>query len=327
MAIGVAAKTLADISDDLQLTVVVLGEIQVFRANAQRDRRADTLACTVDRQADARSGVQFHLATGAVDAAEFAFEKAHFRRAEKACDEQVGRMVIQLQRRTDLFDLAAIEHHHLVGQGHGFDLIVSHVNHGGLQLFVQARQLQTRLHAQRGVEVGQRFVEQKDFRVAHDGPADGHTLTLTSRQLLGFAFQQRAELQNARGFIDLSLDLGLVATGQVQRKGQVLAHGHVRIQRVGLEHHRQVTLGWSDLGDVAAIEFDGARGHFFKPGDQSQQGGLATARRADENHELTVFYVQIDTFDDLVTVKAFLQIADAQVSHVGLLLVLGAGAI
>lgn len=63
VAIGVAAKTLADISDDLQLTVVVLGEIQVFRANAQRDRRADTLACTVDRQADARSGVQFHLAT------------------------------------------------------------------------------------------------------------------------------------------------------------------------------------------------------------------------------------------------------------------------
>ncbi len=99
----------------------------------------------------------------------------------------------------------------------------------------------------------------------------------------------------------------------------------MRIQRIGLEHHGQVALGRGDLRDVTAIEFDGSRRHFFKPGDQPQQGGFAAARRPDEDHELAVFHIQVDTLDDLVTVKAFLQIADAQVSHVGFLLVLWAG--
>ncbi|MDG6404751.1 hypothetical protein QCD79_34590, partial [Pseudomonas quasicaspiana] len=37
-----------------------------------------------------------------------------------------------------------------------------------------------------------------------------------------------------------------------------------------------------------------------------------------KDREFAVFHVQIDTFDDLVTVEAFLQISDAEVSHGGL---------
>ena len=68
--------------------------------------------------------------------------KAHLRRAEKARDEEVGRMVIELHGRADLLDAPAVEHHHLVGQGHGLDLIMGHVDHRGLQFPVQARKLQ-----------------------------------------------------------------------------------------------------------------------------------------------------------------------------------------
>jgi len=51
----------------------------------------------------------------------------------------------------------------------------------------------------------------------------------------------------------------------------------VRVQGVGLEHHRQVSLGRADFGDVAAIEFDGAAADFFQAGDQPQQRGFTAA--------------------------------------------------
>ncbi|MNO93619.1 hypothetical protein D3C76_852220 [compost metagenome] len=62
--------------------------------------------------------------------------------------------MIEIQRRADLLDLAAIEYDHFVGHGHRFDLIVSHVDHRGLQFFVQAQQFQAHLHPQGGIEVG-----------------------------------------------------------------------------------------------------------------------------------------------------------------------------
>ena len=134
---------------------------------------------------------------------------------------------------------------------------------------MQARQLQAHLHAQGRVEVGQRFVEQKDLRVAHNRPANRHALALAARELLGLALQQRPQLKDACGFADFALDQLLVHAGQVQGKRHVLAHAHVRVQRVGLEHHGQVAFGRGDFGDIAAIEFDGAFSDFFQAGDQA----------------------------------------------------------
>ncbi len=48
---------------------------------------------------------------------------------------------------------------------------------------MQFLDLGAHLHAQLGVEVGQRLVEQEDLRIAHDRPAHRDALTLTARQL------------------------------------------------------------------------------------------------------------------------------------------------
>nr|GEX10615.1 hypothetical protein [Tanacetum cinerariifolium] len=318
VAVGVAAQTLADVGNHRQLAIAFVGQFKVLGTDTQSNRIADALLRVGEGQQHFRAGVEGDFTGRRFDAADGALEKAHLRRAEEPCDEQVGRVMIKLQRRPDLFDATAVEHDHLVGQGHGFDLIVGDVDHRCLQLLVQARQFQSGLNAQGSVKVGQRFIEQEDFRVAHDGATDGYALALTARQLLGLAFKQRAEFENARGFVDLFLDFILGRTGEVQREGQVFADGHVRVQGVGLKHHRQVALGRSDLGDLAAIKLDTAAGDVFQAGDQAQQGGFAAARRANENHELAVFHVQVDAFDDLVAIEAFLQISDCQVSHDGL---------
>ncbi len=223
--------------------------------------------------------------------------------------------MVQLQRRADLLDTAAVQHNDFVRQGHGFDLVVGHVNHGRLQFFMQARQFQAHLHAQGGVEVGQRFVEQKDLWVTHDRAADGHPLTLAAGQLLGLALQQRAEFENARRFADFAFHQLLVHAGQVEGKRHVLAHAHMRVQRIGLKHHRQVALGRGDFGDVAAIEFNSAFGDFFKARDQTQQGRFTAAGRADEHHEFLVVHFQVNALDDGKAFEAFLQILDFQVGH------------
>ncbi len=51
-------------------------------------------------------------------------------------------------------------------------------------------------HAQCGVEVGQRFIEEEYARIADDGAADGNTLALAAGELLGQTIKERCQLQH-----------------------------------------------------------------------------------------------------------------------------------
>ena len=91
--------------------------------------------------------------------------------------------------------------------------------------------------------------------------------------------------------------LGLRRLPHLEPVAEVLAHGHVRVERVALEHHRDVALARRGVGDVAAADRDRARRRLLEPGDQPQQRRLAAAGRADEDHELAVLDVQADVVD------------------------------
>ena len=64
-----------------------------------------------------------------------------------------------------------------------------------LRLAVQLRDLGAHVHAQLGVEVRQRLVEQERAGLAHDGAADRDALALAAGQLPGLARQQRRNLE------------------------------------------------------------------------------------------------------------------------------------
>ncbi len=85
-----------------------------------------------------------------------------------------------------------------VRHGHGLHLVVGHVDEGGAQALVQLADLGAGLHAQLGVQVRERLVEQEDGRVAHDGAAHGHTLALAAGELLRLAVEQLADAQDVR---------------------------------------------------------------------------------------------------------------------------------
>ena len=80
---------------------------------------------------------------------------------------------------------------------------------------------------------------------------------------------------------------------------------HVRVERVGLEHHGEPALGRGHLVDRLAV--DAARSPpviCLEPGDHAQQRGLAAAGRADEDHELAVVDLEVDAVDDLDRAEA-----------------------
>ena len=89
-------------------------------------------------------------------------------------------MVENFLRCTDLLNITVAHDDNAVAEGHGFGLVVCNIDKGGVDPFTQFDNLGTHLVAQFGVEVGQRLVHQKDLRVAHNGTADGNTLTLTA---------------------------------------------------------------------------------------------------------------------------------------------------
>ncbi len=108
-----------------------------------------------------------------------------------------------------------------------------------------------------------------------DGAANGDALALAAGQFLRPALHQWAEFQDARGLIDLSRDLVLRHPGKTQRKAHVLAHVHMRVKCVGLEHHGDAPFGRIDVVHALTADLEFAGSDRLEAGDQAQQSRLA----------------------------------------------------
>ena len=279
--------------------VGIAADLEVLGPQAQRDLVAGLGARGVHVGADGRTVAQPQHRVIGRGADELGLDEVHLRAADEAGDEEVVRMLVQLQRRADLLDLPGAQHHDAVGQRHRLDLVVGDVDHRRLQVLMQLRELIAHPHAQRGVEVGQRLVEQEHLGLAHDRAADGHALALPARQVLGLALEQVLDVQDARGVAHRAVDLVLRYLGQLQPERHVVVQVHVGVERVALEHHRDAALGRRHVVDQAAADAHLAAGDVLQPGDRAQQRRLAAARRADEDHEFAVPDLQVDAMQDL----------------------------
>ena len=112
-----------------------------------------------------------------------------------------------------------------------------------------AGDLGAHLHAQLRVEVRQRLVHEERCRLAHDRPTHRHALALTAGKLARLAVEVLLELEDCRGLANAGVDLGLGYLGELEREADVVVHAHVRVQRVVLEHHRDVAVFRLDIVD------------------------------------------------------------------------------
>ena len=133
--------------------------------------------------------------------------------------------------------------------------------------------------------------------LTHDGAAHGDALTLATRERLRLAAEVRLEVEQLRGLEHARGALLLVDAGDLEREAHVLGDGHVRVQRVVLEDHRDVAVLRRDVGDVAVADEDVALVDLFEAGEHAQRRGLAAAGGADEDEELAVGDLEVQLVD------------------------------
>src|SRR6185295_12852330 len=127
--------------------------------------------------------------------------------------------------------------------------------------------------------------------------------------------QEGLQLQYARGPADPCFDVGRRETLDPQPVGHVLVHRHVRIERIVLEHHRNVpVLGLEPVHHPAA-DHDLARSDRLEAGHHAQQSRLAAPGWTDDHHELAVLHLHRDAVDHLQAAVALLDVAERKLGH------------
>jgi hypothetical protein len=183
------------------------------------------------------------------------------------------------------------------------------------QALMQFLDLGAHRHAQLGVEVGERLVEQEHLWVAHDGAPHRDALALSARQLPGIALQQRGQRQDFGGALDAIGDLVRLGTAQLERKAHIVGDRHMRIERVVLEHHCNVALFGLDIVDDAVADRNRARGDIFQAREHAQQGRLAAAGGTDQHDELAVLDRNRHAVQDLEIAERFSHVANLDRRH------------
>jgi hypothetical protein len=136
-------------------------------------------------------------------------EEVHRRAADEAGHIGVGRAGPDFHGCRDLRGVALVHHHQPVAERHRLHLVMGDEQGGDAEAALQAPDLGAHLHAQLGVEVGERLVEQEQLGLAHDGAAHGDALALPAGKLARLALQQGADAEQVGRFLHAALDLGL----------------------------------------------------------------------------------------------------------------------
>jgi hypothetical protein len=95
--------------------------------------------------------------------------------------------------------------------------------------------------AQLRVQIGKRFVKQKDPWTSDDRATHGNPLTLSAGELLWTSVEQATEAQDVRNVFDRSADGLCGFFADPQWKGNILCHRKMWIERIVLEHHAHIS--------------------------------------------------------------------------------------
>jgi hypothetical protein len=87
-----------------------------------------------------------------------------------------------------------------------------------------------------------------------------------------FAGEKWQQAKSPRHVLDAPRDLVGSDVAPAQTEGQIVAHTHMRVERVRLEHHGDVAIFGRDLVHDPAVDRDLARSNRFKTGDHAQDG-------------------------------------------------------
>src|SRR5688572_32371631 len=116
-------------------------------------------------------------------------DQVHARTSNKASDEQIGRIVIDLGWSAHLLNFSGGHDDDPVTHRHGLDLVVCNVDSGGMDTKMEAFDLRAHGFAELGVESTKGFVHEERGGAADEGTGEGDTLFVTAAQFAGASVQ------------------------------------------------------------------------------------------------------------------------------------------
>ncbi len=246
-------------------------------------------------------------------------ESVHSRpRREHAAKERPGALFLwiaeDLARRPFLEDHPFVEEADLVGDFAREVHLVRGDDHGHADLREVADELQDLAHELR-IEGARDLVEQHQLGIHGERPHDRDALLLPAREaigeLLGLVEQADAVEQLVRA------RLGVVPRLPARlawRERDVLEHGHVREQVVGLEDDADLLSQLVDVrllgGQVVPVERDRAGVDRLEQVDAAEQRRLARAGGADQADDVVQAHLEADVLEHLVVDKRLPDVLD-----------------
>jgi hypothetical protein len=200
--------------------------------------------------------------------------------------------LVQVLRDVDLLQLPFPHHDDPIAHGHRLDLVVRHVHRRRPDLTLDAGDLGTHLHAQLRVEVRERLVHEEDTGIPDDRSSHRNPLPLAARERSRPTLHEVRQPEHTRDLGYPLRDLLLRDLAHLQAECDVVRNRHVRIERVVLEHHRDVTLARKHVVGDRVANTDRSLRHILEACDHPERGRLPTAGRADEDHELAVAHLE-----------------------------------
>src|SRR5579872_847731 len=230
--------------------------------------------------------------------------------ADEACDERRSRPAIELVRRRNLLDPAAIHHDDPIGESQRLRLGMRDEDEGDAEIALQQAQFALDRFAQIGVERAERLVEQEDVGLDDEAPRQRDALPLAAGKTVRAAVDNVGEPELLDDPLDALVDRLAVEPLHLEAIGDVAAHGHVREQGVALKDHcGRALLGGQRVDPLAADENIAGRND-LETGDHSQRRRLAAAGWAKEGDELAFGDIEIEIDDGRRAVVVGLADAD-----------------
>ena len=190
-------------------------------------------------------------------------------RPDETGDERGCRDRRRPRAGADLLDLPGPQDHDLVGERHGLDLIVGDVNH-------------RRAHRRWSAVISSRICTRSSASRFDSGSSNRNTsgLRTIARPI---ATRCRWPPDNSLGLRLSKPSSGgstplprpcratsaLAHSVHAQAEANVLLDAHVRVKRIGLEHHRDPALRGIEIGHVARRRSGFRRRYLLEPGDHS----------------------------------------------------------
>ena len=233
-------------------------------------------------------------------------------------------MVIDLLGRVQLLDPAFMHQDDLVGHRHGLFLVMRDEHGRDADFLLDAADLVLHLAADLPVERRQRLVQEQDRRFDDQSARQRHALLLSARELADLAALQVTESDQRRVILDLLLNGLTVDLADLQTVGNVIKHGHVRDQRVVLEHHADVPLFDRNVRDILPADDHAAGIRVLQTGNDPQQRRLSAAGRSQKRQKMFILYLEAQVVEDFILSEGLRNVLNEYLRHYSFSPLLGA---